>query len=103
MKKAIVIVAFCVVLAVALIATCPDEIVHRDAIVNEITSELVVEDGSDSEFTYAVNELYSTVIEMTVNNRLSVSNCLLFSLGRMDGAIVSLGLLNHVFVFDLKG
>ncbi|MBP5538254.1 MAG: hypothetical protein J6X69_00225 [Bacteroidales bacterium] len=95
MKKAIVFFAFLFLLMILCMVTCPDRNAHQSAIVAKWSQ---VEDGENG-WQKLGSAIGSGFISLALDARLDVQDCIVLSLGQIDGdKIVSVGIFKHVFV-----
>lgn len=99
MKKYIVFFAFLFLFMILCMATCPDKPAHHGAIVAKYGQ--VDKDANGLErFGGAIEGKF---LSLALDSRLDVQDCIVLSLGQIDGnKIISVGFLNHVFVFGKK-
>ena len=89
--------------------SCPDEQAHKDAImavVNEsINDELNIKEGEGNFLSNLASSIGSGVAGVILDNRLTVKDNFLFSVGEIKNAdgeskAVSYGVFGHVFTVD---
>lgn len=111
MKKGLIAALVTLVaLGVVAIITCPDRLAHKDAImsvVNEkIDDGLTESNGGEADgLTAFLGSLGSSMAGYFLENRLTVKNCFVCSIGYlrdMEGVDnkVSVGVFGHVFTFN---
>ena len=94
MKKAILISGFLLLLVVVCMTTCPGKQAHQEAIVAKWSQT----DGTSDGWTRLGNAVGGGFLNLVLDARLDVQDCVVCSLGQIDGEkIVSVGLLGHVF------
>ena len=95
MKKTIILVAFLFLLMILCLATCPQKQAHHEAIVAKWSQVDKDANGWDK----LGGALGGKFISLALDTRLDVQDCVVLSLGQIDGdKIVSVGILGHVFV-----
>lgn len=112
--KRLICILIVVIIAVAMVITCPDKEQHLTALNNEWTSymdekrmEEDAEKQTDDPFSKGLNMLiYSAAgsfVKAVFEQQLIVKNNFIYSTGEINtdegSKVVSLGLLGHVFVF----
>ncbi len=95
MKKIIIAFAFLFLFMILCMVTCPDRQAHQGAIVAKY-GRVDKEAGDWERLGGAIG---SKFLSLSLDSRLDVQDCIVVSLGQIDGdKIVSVGLLGHVFV-----
>ena len=95
MKKAIIFFALLFLFVILCMVTCPDRPAHQGAIVAKYAQ---VEEGASGWDKFG-GVVSSKFLSLALDTRLDVQDCVILSLGQIDGEkIVSVGLLKHVFV-----
>ncbi len=95
MKKIIVAGAILLLLIILCMVTCPDRAAHQNAIVAKY-SQVQDENNGWQKLGGAISGGF---ISLALDTRLDVQDCVVLSLGQIDGdKIVSVGIFKHVFV-----
>ncbi len=95
MKKGIIIAAFLFLFMILCMATCPKKQDHHGAIVAKWSQV----DSEANDWEKLGGAIGSKFVSLALDTRLDVQDCIVLSLGQIDGdKIVSVGILGHVFV-----
>ena len=95
MKKIIIAGVILLLLVVLAMVTCPDRNAHQNAIVAKWSQV----DKEANELEKLGGAIGGKFISLALDTRLDVQDCVVLSLGQIDGdKIVSVGLFTHVFV-----
>ena len=106
MKKLIITLLIIIGLGAVAVVSCPDRQDHKDAIMEvingAINDELQGSDAGEQALSALVGSIGSSVAGYLIDNRLTVKNYFVFSVGELndiDGVDqkVSVGVFGHVF------
>ena len=95
MKKIIIVGVFLFLLMILGMVTCPDRTAHQTAIVAKWSQV----DKDANELDKLGGVIGGKFISLALDTRLDVQDCIVLSLGQIDGdKIISVGVFKHVFV-----
>lgn len=106
MKKFFKILLVVLIIGGVAVISCPDTDDHKEAIINVINEAVQDELGvnQENDTLGILKGLANIGAGIYLDNKFSVQNYFLFSVGRIlhgaDNDVVSLGIFGHVFTFD---